>query len=127
MIVSVALTDNRQLLGYNNRKWDTFIQYQGAMKTWKLYGRHAKNGQIFIWMNACVLFHTTQLIFTSKTKTTILDQINRVSKIIKHRTRWNERTTAFLVHSQQRNTGALLSPSELVEVHGPVIATQAAL
>ena len=72
-----------------------------------------KNCQIFIWMNACVLFHMTQLIFRSTTKTTVVDQINRVSKTIKHRTRWNERKTAFLVHSQQHNTGALLSASEL--------------
>jgi len=36
-------------------------------------------------MNVCALFHMTQLIFRSKTKTTVGDQINTVSKINKHR------------------------------------------
>jgi len=59
---------------------------------WKLYGRHAKNGQIFIWTNACVLFHMNQLVCRRKTKTTVGDQINTVSKTNKHRTRWSKFT-----------------------------------
>jgi len=87
-----------------------------------------QKGRLFIWMNACVLFHMIPMIFRSKTKTTVGDQINTVSKTNKHRTRWSERKTATLVHSQQRNTGALLSASELPGGSArPVMATQAAL
>ena len=63
-------------------EWITALQGH-----WKLYGKHAKNGEIFIWMNVCVLFHMTQLIFRSKKKTTVEDQINTDSKTNKHRTR----------------------------------------
>jgi len=43
-------------------------------------------------MNAYVLFHMTQLIFRSKTKTTVGDQPNTVSKTNKHITRWSKFT-----------------------------------
>ena len=59
---------------------------------WKLYGRHAKKGHIFIWTNACVLFHMTQLIFRNKTKTAVGNQINTVSETNKYRTRWSKFT-----------------------------------
>jgi len=79
-------------------------------------------------MNVCALFHMIPVIFRSKTKTTVGDQINTVSKKNKHRTRWSKRKTDILVHSQQRNTGALLSASELPGGSArPEMATQAAL
>ena len=63
------------------------------------------------YLNECMCM--TQLTFRSKRKTTVGDQIKTVRKTNKHRTLWSERKTDFLVHSQQRNTGALLSASEL--------------
>jgi len=89
--------------------WVNYSPLRPVETTWEV----CKNGQIVIWLNACVLFHMTQLILRSEKKITAGDQINTVSKTNKHRTRWSEHKTAFCVHSQQRNTDALLSASEL--------------
>jgi len=64
------------------------------------------------WMHVYCFIWLSWYSEASK-KTTVGDQINTVSKTNKHRTRWSEHKTAFLVHSQQRITGALLSASEL--------------
>jgi len=59
------------------------------------------------WMNVYCFMYMTQLILRSKKNNSW--RSNKHSKTNKHRTRWSEHKTASLVHSQQRNTGALLS------------------
>jgi len=70
----------------------------------------------------------TQLIFRSRTKTTVGDQINTVCKQTRtEHGEVNAKQSSLYTHSSVTQVRCCLPLSSQVEVHGPVMATQAEL